>query len=87
MDAVIREKLQRHISEMTRLGASGADKAEESAAAATKLVEAAKIPPATYVKFVADSTAALEAGASFLENARAFGLASALESLARDLKS
>ena len=86
-DAVIREKLQRHVSEMTRLRASGADRAEESAAAAAKLAASGKIPPAAYVKFVADSIAALEAGTSFLENAEAFGLSSALESLARDLKS
>jgi hypothetical protein len=86
MNAVIREKLQRHVSEMTRLGASGVANAEESAAAATKLAAGKQVAPAAYVKLVADSMAALEAGASFLENARAFGLSRSLDSLAGAVK-
>jgi hypothetical protein len=86
MDAVIREKLQRHVSEMTRLDGSGVDKAAESAAAAMKLAARKQIAPAAYVTFVADSIAGLEAGATFLENATAFGLSPSLASLARTVK-
>jgi hypothetical protein len=86
MNAVIREKLQRHLSEMTRLAGSGAEKAEESAAAAAKLAASKQIAPAAYVKFVADSIAGLQSGAASLENSTAFGLSRSLESLARAVK-
>ena len=52
IDQVVREKLQRHRSELTRLDALGVPKAGQGAAPAAKLLQDKKIDPAAYVKFV-----------------------------------
>jgi hypothetical protein len=86
LPGVIREKVQRHLSEMTRLAASGADAAAQSAELAGKLLASKTIAPAAYLRLVSESVAGLEAGLRVLGGGEQFGLALSLESLARALK-
>jgi hypothetical protein len=84
---VVREKLERHRSEMVRLLAE-VEGAERSAAQAAKLARAKRIDAAAYVKFVGSQAAVLERAVSDLSrDGKALGLAAALSSLERALKS
>ena len=88
VDQVIREKLQRHRSELTRLAGSGVAGADKSAALAAKLAKSKKIPPADYVHFVAGQLGVLKAGVGSLAGeGKMFRLGASLQSLATAVKS
>lgn len=86
-DEVIREKLQRHRSELTRLVGSGVEKAAESAALAAKLAASKEIPPEAYVHFVAGQLGVLKLGIGSLADVAAlFRLGASLAALAKAVK-
>ena len=88
MDKVIREKLERHRSELTRLAGSGVEQAAESAKLAEKLGGSEKITPAAYLKFVTEQQGALKAGIkSLADAAKHFKLTAAMTSLTRAIAS
>jgi hypothetical protein len=87
-DQVMREKLQRHRSELTRLAASGVENAADSAARAAKLATTKKIAPQAYMKFVAGELRLLAVGVKVLGSAsQSFRLAASLKSLTTAVKS
>ena len=88
MDKVIREKLERHRSELTRLAGSGVEQAAESAKLAAKLAGSEKITPAAYLEFVTEQQGALKAGIkSLADAAKHFKLTAAMTSLTRAIAS
>jgi hypothetical protein len=84
----MREKLERHRSELTRLAATGVDGATESAAQAAKLARGKRIATAAYVEFAGAQAAALKRGVGSLGGAAdAFSLGAALAAFTRAVKS
>jgi hypothetical protein len=85
---VLREKLDRHRSEMTRFDALGVELAAESAKDAYALATEKRINPNAYLRFVSESRTALESGiASLKRAAKSFDLPSSLDALGRALRS
>lgn len=87
LSETIREKLERHRSEMVRLASLGVDKAAESAKLAAKLAKDKRIVSASYVTFVGDQMQTLELGTRSLGHAgESFHLAAATRALAAAVK-
>lgn len=79
---VVREKLERHRSEMTRLAASGLDGAAESATIAEKLARNKRIAASAYVRFVSGQLKCLEASLGLLAGpGESFNLRASLATL------
>jgi hypothetical protein len=85
---VIREKVERHRSEITRLAALGVAEVAEDARRSDRFAEAKSLGRTKYVRFVATQMDALERGVASLEStAELFGVAAAFRSLALAIES